>query len=252
MYRALGFTSAEDMIRRGYALEPEEINIAVEWLKLNPPDEPLPLDKAVKLGGRGRPKKGEEKPSNRRIKYGTTREYIAAKLDKEGHADLAAKVRNNEISARSARYSNRNHHAADASADRVEAAAAADRFRLEASAASTQEGRMTRRILPQRRYSETFMLPFGGFEEVITSWLPSAYYVEGNVSEIFINGGKSGEAVAEAIASCELARCCHVAGTQLRYGCELDTARHAITRDSQGAPSSIIGAVIDRLSEEKP
>jgi hypothetical protein len=38
----------------------------------------------------------------------------------------------------------------------------------------------------------------------------------------------------------------------LQYGCELDTARHAITRDSQGAPSSIIGAVIDRLSEEKP
>ena len=103
---------------------------------------------------------------------------------------------------------------------------------------------MTRRILPQRRYCETFMLPFGGLkgDHIVTV----GYYVEGNVGEIFINGGKSGEAV-EAIARDGAV----LLSLALQYGCELDTARHAITRDSQGAPSSIIGAVIDRLSDPK-
>jgi hypothetical protein len=36
MYSALGFGSVEAMIREGYCLKPEEIAIAVEWLRLNP------------------------------------------------------------------------------------------------------------------------------------------------------------------------------------------------------------------------
>jgi hypothetical protein len=43
MWEPLGFTSADDMIRNGYDLSPEEIRIAVEWLLLNPPDEPMSL-----------------------------------------------------------------------------------------------------------------------------------------------------------------------------------------------------------------
>jgi hypothetical protein len=35
----------------------------------------------------------------------------------------------------------------------------------------------------------------------------------------------------------------------LQHGASLDTIRHAITRDSQDAPSSIVGAVVDRLAE---
>jgi hypothetical protein len=38
----------------------------------------------------------------------------------------------------------------------------------------------------------------------------------------------------------------------LQYGAELENIRSAITRDAQGAPSSIIGAVLDQLSEAKP
>jgi hypothetical protein len=104
---------------------------------------------------------------------------------------------------------------------------------------------MTRRILPQRRYSETFEIAFGGLNRAHT--ITVGFYVEGSVGEVFVNGGKSGEAV-EAIARDGAV----LLSLALQYGCELDTARHAITRDSQGAPSSIIGAVIDRLSEEKP
>lgn len=50
MFQVLGFASARDMIRDGYGLEPEEIDVAVEWLRLNPPKEPLPLDRAAELG----------------------------------------------------------------------------------------------------------------------------------------------------------------------------------------------------------
>src|SRR6266478_4403586 len=87
MHAPLGFANAEDMIRRGYELEPEEINIAVQWLKLNPPDEPLPLDQAVKLGGHGGDRKSKDRATdqlrNTNLKSGTdTRAYILARLDR--------------------------------------------------------------------------------------------------------------------------------------------------------------------------
>ena len=44
MYKTLGFSSAEDMVRDGYGLEPAEIAIAVEWLRLNPSEHNPPLD----------------------------------------------------------------------------------------------------------------------------------------------------------------------------------------------------------------
>jgi hypothetical protein len=56
----------------GYGLEPTEIALAVEWLRLNPPKEPLPLDTAIKLGKQGRPKKGEEKGADGTLKRGST------------------------------------------------------------------------------------------------------------------------------------------------------------------------------------
>jgi hypothetical protein len=103
---------------------------------------------------------------------------------------------------------------------------------------------MTRRVLPQRRYCETFEIAFGGLNRAHT--ITAGYYADRSVGEVFVNGGKSGELV-EAIARDGAV----LLSLALQYGCELDTAKHAITRDSQGAPSSIIGAVIDRLSEEK-
>src|SRR4051794_31772546 len=44
MYRELGFPSADAMIREGYGLESGEITVALEWLRLNPPNEPIALD----------------------------------------------------------------------------------------------------------------------------------------------------------------------------------------------------------------
>jgi hypothetical protein len=97
-----------------------------------------------------------------------------------------------------------------------------------------------RQALPMRRRSETFELPFGGLAKGHT--VTVGYYADGRPGEVFINGGKSGEQV-EAIArdGAVLVSMC------LQHGVSLQTISHAITRDGQGAPASIVGAVVDRL-----
>jgi hypothetical protein len=49
MHKELGFDTPEAMIRDGYGLEPEEVNLALEWIRLNPPDEPVSLQAAKTL-----------------------------------------------------------------------------------------------------------------------------------------------------------------------------------------------------------
>jgi hypothetical protein len=104
---------------------------------------------------------------------------------------------------------------------------------------------MTRRTLPQRRSCETFEIAFGGLARSHTVTL--GYYDDGTVGEVFINGGKSGEQV-EAIARDGAV----LLSLALQYGAEIENIKSAITRDERGAPSSVVGAVIDQLSETKP
>jgi hypothetical protein len=98
-----------------------------------------------------------------------------------------------------------------------------------------------RRVLPQRRRSETFDLAFGGLARGHT--ITIGFYDDGGIGEVFINGGKSGE-VVEAIARDGAV----VLSLALQYGADLANIKSAITRDEQGNPSSIIGAVVDQLS----
>lgn len=110
MFSELGFVSVEAMIRDGYNLVPEEINIALEWLRLNPPDEPLPLEQAIKFGRHGGDRRSLEmrnkitdQPDNVSLKgYGNSRAYMLARLDRDKKTELAAKVRNGEMSANAA------------------------------------------------------------------------------------------------------------------------------------------------------
>jgi hypothetical protein len=102
-----------------------------------------------------------------------------------------------------------------------------------------------RRILPQRRRAETFELAFGGLDRAHT--VTVGYYDDHSVGEVFINGGKSGEMV-ESIARDGAV----LLSLALQYGADLQNIKSAITRDGQGSPASIIGAVVDRLSEEAP
>src|SRR5262245_15893488 len=101
---------------------------------------------------------------------------------------------------------------------------------------------MTRKTLPQRRYAETFNMTFGGQNREYT--VTVGYYGWGTreVGEVFITGAKTGSD-AEAIAR-DGAILLSIA---LQFGAPLETIAHAITREGNGAPSTIIGAVIDRL-----
>jgi hypothetical protein len=97
-----------------------------------------------------------------------------------------------------------------------------------------------RRPLPHRRRAETFEISFGGLAKSHT--VTVGYYADDAPGEVFINGGRSGEQV-EAIARDGAV----LLSLALQHGVELETIGHAITRDSQGNPSSIVGAVVDRL-----
>jgi len=97
-----------------------------------------------------------------------------------------------------------------------------------------------RRVLPQRRAAETFEIAWGGLERTYAVTL--GFYDDGALGEVFVNGGKSGEQV-EAVARDGAV----LLSLALQYGVPIASMAGAITRDSAGAPSSIIGAVIDRI-----
>jgi hypothetical protein len=99
-----------------------------------------------------------------------------------------------------------------------------------------------RRQLPQCRASVNFDLSFGGIGQ--SYQITVGFYDDGTIGEVFINGGKTGtdmEAIArDGAILFSLAK---------QYGAELENIKRAITRNEQGEPSSIIGAVVDQLSE---
>jgi hypothetical protein len=98
-----------------------------------------------------------------------------------------------------------------------------------------------RQALPMRRRCETFEIDYGGLKKshVITV----GYYDDDRPGEVFINGGKSGEQV-EAIARDGAV----LLSMALQHGATLETIKHAITRDGQEQPQSIVGVVVDHLT----
>jgi hypothetical protein len=70
------------------------------------------------------------------------------------------------------------------------------------------------------------------------------YHYEGQhkLGEIFINGGKTGQE-DEALSRDGAV----LISLALQHGVGLDVLRNSITRDQDGSPSTIIGAVLDEL-----
>lgn len=101
---------------------------------------------------------------------------------------------------------------------------------------------MTRRTLPHRRQCETVEFRHAGHAFTLCVGLrPST----GEIAEIFISSTKPGsplEALARDAAI--------IVSLALQHGAELATIRHALTRDHDGGPATLIGAALDRLDEE--
>ena len=97
-----------------------------------------------------------------------------------------------------------------------------------------------RNALPHRRASETFELRHGKLNTLFHVTL--GHYPDGTIGEVFISGAKAGSEV-EAVARDGAV----LLSIALQYGVPLDVIRHAITRETNGSPSTVVGAVIDRI-----
>jgi hypothetical protein len=108
---------------------------------------------------------------------------------------------------------------------------------------SSRQGTMTaRQRLENRRYTETFDMPFGDqrtvFKVSIGFWPDRR-----EPAEVFITGAKAGsefEAVARDGAV--------LLSIALQYGVPLFAVQSAITRNQDGSPATIIGAVVDKIA----
>jgi hypothetical protein len=98
---------------------------------------------------------------------------------------------------------------------------------------------MSRQTLPQRRRAETFTVVHWNQPFVVTV----GFFDDGTPGEVFVDSRKTGGDV-EAIARDAAV----VISLSLQHGAAVETLRHVVTRNSNGAPSSILGAVIDALA----
>ena len=101
---------------------------------------------------------------------------------------------------------------------------------------------MARKILPQRRRSETFFMHHGKHKFQVTV----GYFTTEEIGEVFISGAKTG---SEMDALCRDAAI--LLSLALQHGTPLDIIRHAITREANGEASTIIGAVVDKLMQQQ-
>jgi hypothetical protein len=99
---------------------------------------------------------------------------------------------------------------------------------------------MTRRILPQRRPAETFHLRFWNQPVSVTV----GYYSDGTPGEIFVDAGKTGQDVQSTARDAAV-----LLSLALQHGATVATIQHAVTRSGNGEASSILGAIVDRLSD---
>jgi hypothetical protein len=108
---------------------------------------------------------------------------------------------------------------------------------------------VTRDILPTRRSSVNFTLEFQGERYDVTT----GFYNDNRFGEIFINRvrDKSAAKLGQQLE----ATCRDVAivmSLALQHGVDLADLKHSITRDDDGAPMSIVGAIVDSVNPKEP
>ena len=99
-----------------------------------------------------------------------------------------------------------------------------------------------RRELPARRYGETFELRHA--DHKYPFMVTIGRYPNGDIGEVFVSGAKAGSEV-EAVARDGAV----LLSLALQYNIPLEVIRRAITRNEDGAASTIIGAVVDKMSK---
>ena len=102
------------------------------------------------------------------------------------------------------------------------------------------EHKPTRTRPPNRRLAETFDVRHNGKRFHVSV----GRFHDGSVSEIFITGPKSGSDLESVCRNAAI-----ILSIARQHGVPLGQICHALTRNSDSSPSSIIGAVLERLIE---
>ncbi|WP_292530581.1 hypothetical protein [Methylocystis sp.] len=101
---------------------------------------------------------------------------------------------------------------------------------------------MTRRRLPNRRAHEAVAFSFRGIEYVAGV----GRFEDGSLAEVFIDCAKGSSPAAadarDAAVTLSIA---------LQYSVRPEAIRAAVTRESDGSASGIVGAVLDILEQER-
>jgi hypothetical protein len=97
-----------------------------------------------------------------------------------------------------------------------------------------------RRRLPNRRAAQSFDIEHAGLRYKVTV----GYFPDGSLAECFLSNHKAGNAsdVAARDAGILVSLC-------LQHGCSAETIAHALSRNSDGSASGVIGAALDRVVE---
>ena len=100
---------------------------------------------------------------------------------------------------------------------------------------------MTRDVLPQRRSASTFAFKHGMMEYVVSF----GTFADGRPAEVFITSRKIGSDVEAVCRDAAI-----ILSLALQHGCPWDIIRHALTRNQDNSPQSLIGEVADRIETE--
>lgn len=99
-----------------------------------------------------------------------------------------------------------------------------------------------RQRLPNRRPHTVFEFEHGGIK--YTAGV--GRFEDKRPAEVFLNAAKSGSGMETYARDAAI-----LLSLLLQHGCSIATARHAITRNSDGAPSGPIGVLLDVLKRRR-
>lgn len=117
----------------------------------------------------------------------------------------------------------------------------------ESESGLTWEELMAREVLPARRAGLAFDMTFAAENYHVTL----GFYPDKQVGEVFITRirDKSGAKLGVQLEG--MARDAAILlSLAFQHGTPIETIRHAVTRDEKNQPTTIIGAVVDRLFED--
>jgi hypothetical protein len=95
-----------------------------------------------------------------------------------------------------------------------------------------------RERLPQRRASLTLNLEHAGLYYTITL----SRFPDGRPGEIFVQNHKLSSAADIAARDSGI-----LLSLLFQFGCPVETIAHAITRNSDGSASGVVGAILDKI-----